>query len=157
MRVSTLFPIAVHSLVVIAVFSGNGNVPPDLQDQLPKRKVTSEFVAGSTGSNPVIIRNILGRMKKAGYISIAPGKGGTTLAKPAKEITLWDIYRTVEEGHAEDIFKFHNGMSEACPVGGNIRRILSGHFDRAAFAMRAALDETSLDQVLEEFYAAMQE
>ena len=59
MRVSTQFTIAVHALIMIAYF-------PDI-------RVTSEMVAESVGNNPVIIRNIYGKLKKAGILSIQRG------------------------------------------------------------------------------------
>ena len=55
MQISTKFTIAVHLLTVVAYFSES-------------QKVTSDFLAGSIGSNPVIIRNIMGQLKEAGLI-----------------------------------------------------------------------------------------
>ena len=45
-------------------------------------KVTSEFLAGSTNVNPVIIRKILGQLKAAGLVEVARGTGGASIAKP---------------------------------------------------------------------------
>ena len=45
-----------------------------------KAKVTSKIIANSTGTNPVIIRNIFGALKKAGIIKIRQGRSGAELA-----------------------------------------------------------------------------
>ena len=53
MQISSRFTLAVHILTCIKTF-GDSN------------KITSEFLAASTNVNPVIVRKILGQLKKAG-------------------------------------------------------------------------------------------
>ncbi len=55
MQISSRFTLAVHIFVCIDTF----------QDTY---KVTSDFLAGSTNVNPVIIRKILGQLKTAGLV-----------------------------------------------------------------------------------------
>ena len=83
MQISTKFTIAVHLLTAVAYFSES-------------QKVTSDFLAGSIGSNPVIIRNIMGQLKEAGLIDIKRGPGGVTLEKKLTDISFLDIYKAVE-------------------------------------------------------------
>lgn len=52
MHISTKCSVAIHCLVFIHEYG-------------EKRKVTSELLSLSTGSNPVTIRNILSALKKA--------------------------------------------------------------------------------------------
>jgi DNA-binding IscR family transcriptional regulator len=60
------------------------------------RALTSEYIAGSENTNPVVIRRPLGMLGKAGLVSTSEGAGGvTTLARPAERITLGDMYREV--------------------------------------------------------------
>ena len=54
MRISTKCSIALHCLICIAVFDG--------------RRMTSTGLAASTGSNPVVIRNLFGALQKAGIL-----------------------------------------------------------------------------------------
>ncbi len=76
MRVSKRFPLAVHSLLFVAVLS-------------PKKRVTSALVAESTDSNPVTVRNIFLKLSECGLLVTAAGKnGGVHLAKEPKDITL---------------------------------------------------------------------
>ena len=54
---------------------------------------TSEELAMSVNTNPVVIRKILGILKKAGLIHIQMGQGGgATLAVEPEKITLRDVY-----------------------------------------------------------------
>lgn len=79
MQISTKFTIAVHLLTAVAYFSES-------------QKVTSDFLAGSIGSNPVIIRNIMGQLKEAGLIDIKRGPGGVTLEEKSSQIFRFWIF-----------------------------------------------------------------
>ena len=111
MQISSRFTLAIHIFACIDTFGS-------------EYKVTSEFLAGSTNVNPVIIRKILSQLKKAGLIEVARGTGGTTVAKPLEEITFFDIYNAVECVEKGELFHFHENPSTSCPVGRNIHHIL---------------------------------
>ena len=66
MQISMKCSIAVHCLIFMHEAKGIA-------------KVTSNLLAESTGSNPVVIRNILSALKKAGLITVARGTGGAEL------------------------------------------------------------------------------
>lgn len=54
--------------------------------------LTSEWIAGSIGLNPVIVRKEIAVLKKAGLVESVAGKeGGTRLAKSAKKLN-WRMY-----------------------------------------------------------------
>ena len=91
MQISSRFTLAVHIFACIDTFKDD-------------YKVTSEFLAGSTNVNPVIVRKILGQLKAAGLVEVARGSGGASIAKPLNEITFLDIYRAVECVGAENYF-----------------------------------------------------
>lgn len=73
MKFSSRLAIAVHSLLAIEFYS-------------ERQKVTADFLASSTGVNPVIIRNVLAQLKAVGLVEIMPGVGGTKLKKSIDEI-----------------------------------------------------------------------
>ena len=87
--------------------------------------ITSEFLASSIQVNPVIIRNIIGKLKAAGMISVSRGRGGMTLAKSLDEITLYDVYKAVDCVNGS-LFHFHENPNPDCPVGKNIHNALDG-------------------------------
>ena len=134
MQFSSRFPIAVHTLLVIEVF----------KDQY---KVTSDFIAGSVGVNPVIIRNILGQLKTVGLVEVAAGRGGATLTKLPKDITLLDVFRAVEDD--EDLFHFHEHPNPNCPVGKNIHYILDSRLDEIKKTAEQELYSTTLQSLLD--------
>lgn len=133
MKVSARFTTAVHALLMIAYF--------------PNVRVTSDMVAASVGTNPVIIRNIYGSLKKARLLSVQRGTGGTELAKPPQEITLWDVYQAVEPNTADEVFKFSDALSGACPVGSSIRELLLVHLQDAFDLMKSRLAETTIEEL----------
>ena len=94
MQISTKFTTAVHVLIAIEYFRDD-------------EKITSDMLAGTVGSNPVIIRNIMSQLKEAGLIEVRRGPGGITLLKPLEAITFLDLYRAVETGSSAPLFHFH--------------------------------------------------
>jgi DNA-binding IscR family transcriptional regulator len=150
MRVSTRFPIAVHSLLVIAVVSGKTRISDDFFKETGVNKATSDFIAHSVGCNAVIIRGILGNLKKAGYITMSSGTGGTNLSVPLEDITLWDVYSAVEAASGPEIFKMHTHMSPWCPVGSHIGALLSGCFTNAVLGLKRELSAVTLAMLRDE-------
>lgn len=144
MRVSKRFPIAVHALLLISRFG-------------EAQRVTSDFVAKSTGTNAVTIRNIFLELKSKGIIDSSAGKnGGVTLARKLGDITLWDIYCAVETDETDEIFKFHEG-SDRCPVGKNIYGLMRPYVDNAISAMKTELERVSLDTLMKDLQRTLGE
>ena len=57
----------------------------------------------STGSNPVVIRNLFGALQKAGILSVARGTGGAVLLRSPEEITVWDVYAALESDEKHEL------------------------------------------------------
>ena len=134
MQISSRFTLAVHIFACIDTFQN-------------EYKVTSDFLAGSTNVNPVIIRRILGQLKNAGLVEVARGSGGATIAKPLKDITFYDIYKAVECVDSGELFHFHENPNPACPVGRNIHHILDEKLERVQNAMEQELKSITLEDV----------
>ena len=62
MQISSRFTIALHIFACVDTFKD-------------EHKVTSDFLASSINTNPVIIRKILTQLKNAGLINVARGTG----------------------------------------------------------------------------------
>lgn len=134
MQISTRFTIAVHVLLAIGEFS-------------PTTRATSTFLGKSVNANPVVIRRSLGQLKDAGLVNVEMGAGGATLARPADEITLLDIYRAVESSE-EHLFNFHESPNPECPVGRNVHAVLDGELAAAQQALEDRLAQTTLADLL---------
>jgi Rrf2 family protein len=132
---NTRFAVAVHILTF-------------LQSQ-PNEPASSELIAGSVGTNPALIRRLLGGLAAAGLTTSQMGAGGgALLARPGKTITLADIYRAVV-GDA-DVIPVHDGPNPRCEVGRNIKFVLEGHIDDAERALLAELEQTTIADLMSE-------
>jgi len=109
--------------------------------------VTSERIAASVNTNPVVVRRIVGALRNAGMVTVQPGVGGgATLAREPGEITLLDVYRAVEDG--DELFSLpQSEPSRSCNVGGNIRDVLRPIFCTAHRAMEAVLARVTIADV----------
>ena len=134
LQISSRFTLAAHILLCIDTFGG-------------EYKVTSDFLAGSTNVNPVVVRKILGQLKNAGIVEVARGTGGAAIAKPLDEITFLDIYNAVECVDRGELFHFHENPNPACPVGRNIHAVLDGKLERVQRAMENELRSITLGEV----------
>ncbi len=135
MQISSRFTLAVHIFACIDVFKDD-------------YKVTSEFLAGSTNVNPVIVRKILGQLKAAGLVEVARGSGGASIPKPLGEISFLDIYNAVECIEKGELFHFHENPNAECPVGRNIHVVLDDKLMRVQKAMEAELFSITLEDVM---------
>ncbi|MCD8325307.1 MAG: Rrf2 family transcriptional regulator, partial [Lachnospiraceae bacterium] len=79
---------------------------------------------------------------------------GVHLAREPKDITLWDIYQAVETPDADEIFKMYEG-SDACPVGKNFYQILYPHMESAVNAMKADMEQVTLETLKEELQSLL--
>lgn len=137
MKLNTNFTVAVHTILCIAYFQKDN-------------KVTSDFIAGSTGMNPVIIRKILGRLQATSIVETKAGVGGSTLSKKAEDISLLDIYKAVscEEEGERSVFNFHVNPNAKCPVGSKIHSVLDEPLSRVQNAMEKELGKISVAELL---------
>ncbi|MDO3677154.1 Rrf2 family transcriptional regulator [Paenibacillus ehimensis] len=135
-QISTRFSIAVHTLSLIAVY------PKDC---------TGDFIAGSVNTNPVVIRRIMGMLKKAGLVDVRPGVGGASLLKDPERITLLDVYRAVNVTEEDRLFRIHGNPNIHCFVGRNIEQALQKELKEAQSVMEQRLAQTTLDQLIGKF------
>ncbi|MBR6316315.1 MAG: Rrf2 family transcriptional regulator [Lachnospiraceae bacterium] len=134
MQITSKFTIAIHIITAIEYFS-------------EKETVTSNFLAGSVGANPVIVRNVMGKLKEAGIISISQGKSGISLAKSLDKITFYDVYKAVECVDGEGLFHFHENPNIKCPVGKNIHKAMDDKLQRVQHAMEEELRKITVADV----------
>ncbi|WP_274954971.1 Rrf2 family transcriptional regulator [Anaerostipes butyraticus] len=131
--------VAVHCLIFIYEAKG-------------KARVTSTLLAQSTGCNPVVIRNILSALKKAGMISVARGPGGAELLKEPSEITLYMIYDAMEPEGLSSLIGIHSCEDRKCPVAKNIRFVLQDPYQKIEDSIRQTMEGITLESMIEEFH-----
>lgn len=135
MQITSQFTIAVHIITAVDYFSDS-------------ETVTSGFLAGSIGANPVIVRNVMGRLKAAGILEIRQGRSGITLAKPLEKISFLDLYRALNCAHEEGLFHFHENPNANCPVGRNIHKAMASRLAEIQDAMEDQMKHISLAEVV---------
>jgi len=130
--------IAVHALAWLALAQRRG------YDVL-----TSDQVAASVNTNPVVIRRSLGDLRRAGLVQVRHGAGaGWSLARAPEEVTLLDVHDAVGQ---EPLFGLHHTEPNLeCPVGRGIRPALSRVYGEIEQAMRRELELVSVADVLRE-------
>ena len=131
MQISSRFTIALHIFTCVETFKDD-------------YKVTSDFLASSINTNPVIIRKILSQLKNAGLITVARGTGGITPTRPITEITFYDVYQAIEPLEYGDLFRFHEAPNPDCPVGRNIHSLLDDKLKAIQDAMEAEMKKYTL-------------
>jgi DNA-binding IscR family transcriptional regulator len=64
------------------------------------------------------------------------------LARPARDISLADVYRAVRD--AQNVIPIHPSPNPRCPVGRHVQAVLQRRFDAAERALAAELDRTTI-------------
>lgn len=144
MQISMKCSVAVHCLIFIHEAKGIA-------------KVTSNLLAESTGSNPVVIRNILSALKKAGIITVPRGTGGAELCADPSQITLYQIYSALEPDGVTSIIGIHACDGRPCPVAQNIRKVLEPPYHRIEDAVKNAMEEITLQSMIDDFHDVVQQ
>ena len=137
MAANSRFAVAVHAM---AVLGSSG-----------EKYVTSDRIAASVNTNPVVIRRLISSLVKSKLVESLPGKaGGARLSKKPDRVTLLDIYRAVE---SDGIFALHAKPEEkSCPVSCRMKAVLKPMFRSAEQAVEDALKRQTLADILSELH-----
>ena len=125
---------ALHALGMIAVEG----------PKAPGAPITSEALAASINTNPVVVRRVLADLRRAGLVETRRGVGGgVVLARRPERITLQAVWEALES--QEQLFGRHPaGPNPACPVGRCVAEYLEGLYGDAEAALKASLGERTL-------------
>lgn len=130
---SSKLSVGIHILTVLALKRGEA--------------LTSEYIAGSVNTNPVVIRRLLGLFRAAGFVESKTGVGGGWLlvADPST-INLLEVLRVVEPQH--QMFALHHSEpNQECFVGCNIQKVLMEIYDEAWEGMAKRLERSTIASV----------
>jgi Rrf2 family protein len=135
---NTQFALAVHVLILLGAD--------------PDARQSSELLAASAGTNPVHVRRVLGRLRRAGLVRSRPGPhGGWIPADAPCDVTLADVWRAV---NGDDPVLGLHSASPDCAVGQRIQDALARIDRRAAAALVAELEHTTIDELVRSTDAA---
>lgn len=137
---NTRFAVATHILAYLAHSQG--------------QPVSSEVLASSAGTHPVVVRRLMGNLREAGLVHSQRGAGGgTLLARPAAQISLLDVFRAAQDKETDLFSVGSTNPSEDCDLGRVMQQTLEGVLGNAIDAMRTALAAVSVEQVMQELAA----
>jgi Rrf2 family protein len=133
MNANQQFAVSCHILTILAAY--------------PETALTSETIAASVDTNPVVIRRIMSLLRQHGLVDSRPGvNGGWRLIRPPSGLTLREVYNAVSH---ESVLAMHQHPNPDCPIGSNIQNSLGSVFENAQTALEQALDKFTLTTMLE--------
>lgn len=133
MNTNQRFAISIHALTLLAASSD---------------PLTSEMIASSVDTHPVVIRRALAGLRAHGLVRSKPGAhGGWKLLRRPNQIALRDVYRSLDE---EDVLTIHRHPNKYCPIGKNIKVALQNVFDEAQTQMEKSLGNHTVADILED-------
>jgi Rrf2 family protein len=127
---SSKLSVCIHILTIFALRRGEG--------------LTSEEIASSVNTNPVVIRRLLGSLRDAGLVESKTGVGGGwSLVADPEQTTLLDILRAVEPNHS--LFALHRSEpSHDCPCGLYIQEVLTDVYGHVQEGMARQLANVTI-------------
>ncbi|GAA2702712.1 Rrf2 family transcriptional regulator [Nonomuraea recticatena] len=137
MSANSQFTTAIHTLCWIALAARHGESP-----------ITSERIAESLASHPVLVRRVLAPLREAGLVGVGRGPGsGWWLERPPEQITLREVYAAL--GLSQPFALHPHEPKPDCPVGHGIRPALSEVYTSVEAAMARELDSHTIAGLLE--------
>jgi Rrf2 family protein len=136
MSANSRLSLAVHALALMA--------QPVYLDEF----ITSERIAESVKTNPVILRGLLGMMEKHHLVNVQRGSNaGWKLARKPEEITLLDVYHAVKP---DALFALHHTQpNQQCVIGCGIGATLAGVYENVQSALDQELARTTIADILQ--------
>ena len=130
MQASSKFSIAIHICIYL--------------DHTTDELTTSQTLAESVNTNPVVIRRLLPLLKARKIVnSVAGANGGFYLARDAQEISLWEIYLAVRDE------QFFNKPKEHfdSPISLHLGTLVDHVFEEAEYSMETVFGLVSVRQL----------
>lgn len=124
---------AVHILTYIGVSDSNTDL-------------SSRAIAGSIDSNPSLVRRLMATLSNADLINSTPGKISLELSRPAKNISLLDVYKAIEE---PKLLHVDPKTNLKCIVGANIQKTLTRAYDKVQQKAEQEMKNISIQEIVD--------
>lgn len=111
----------------------------------PEKRLTSADIADHIGTNPVVVRRVLGKLRLAGLLISEKGHaGGWKLAKEPESITLADVYLALEENL---IAADKSESTSSCAVEHSLLKHVHDVLDEAERDLVATFAKTTISEL----------
>ncbi len=108
----------------------------------PDRRRTSADIAAHAGTNPVVVRRVLGHLRDAGILISEKGHaGGWCLARAPETISLADVYVALDESL---VASDSDAQVPACSVEHALHRRVASVLEEVEQTLIQRLGETSI-------------
>jgi Rrf2 family transcriptional repressor of oqxAB len=125
------FPIAVHAMALLST---------------TEEGYSSTNLAASVNTHSVFLRRVLNRLVKNGLLETKEGGGGGyRLAKPSDQLTLAEVYQSLEGNSF--ISNSPAEPDETCPVGSGIRPAFQQVIDHVSSTVLKELQQITIADV----------
>lgn len=133
--VNQQFAFAVHTLTALSVNKQGA--------------MTSDQIAKSVNTNPVVIRRLLAKLSKNALVETQLGKnGGVKLKKKPQDITLKDIYMAINDKKL--ISENENAANKKCPISCKMKTLMKDIIDNSEKATLKYLSTIKLSELSEQ-------
>jgi Rrf2 family nitric oxide-sensitive transcriptional repressor len=133
MRLTTRTNLAARVLMYCAVNSG--------------RTVRAADIAQACNASGNHLAQVIHQLQTTGFVATQRGRtGGLTLARPAEDISIGQVFRTFESG--APFAECFDPVSNTCPLAADCR--LHSHIARAVESFYRALDTVTLRDLVQD-------
>lgn len=116
----------------------------------PEEWISSEWISGSIGINPAVVRKELSFLQEKGWVVSKKGKeGGSKLNKSSCDISLGELYLGVKNSTV--LGKKNASTAVNCSVGKQINKELEELFNETDQLVLKALEKKSLKAFVAQF------
>lgn len=132
MKRSSRLSIALHALVHL--------------DAQPGKALTSSALSTCLMTNAVVVRRVLGELREAGIVDASKGpNGGWSLARPAADITLYQVYSAMGE---RLLLRTESDPGDvSCAIVRSVDRVMTDFLDDAEALLAARLARVRLSDI----------
>ncbi|OUP11102.1 Rrf2 family transcriptional regulator [Collinsella sp. An2] len=135
MAYSTKLSDALHVLAYVAMQQGEN--------------LSSETIARSLACNPSSVRQLMGKLRRAGLIASTTGHPRPRLARAVDAITMLDVYRAVEG--EKPLLHLDTHTNPACGIGVNVQLVIGERFAAVQHAAEKAMVTVTLAEIIEAY------
>jgi Rrf2 family protein len=111
----------------------------------PERVRTSAEIADHAGTNPVVVRRVLGELRKSGLLKSEKGHaGGWSLGRDPETITLADVYLALDE---KLIFRGEKKINSSCSLENSLYEKISNILEKVEGILIEELRNRSISDI----------